>query len=65
MAVLEPLKVTIENFPSSSRMELTAPNFPNDEAKGCHKIYFDKVVYIDATDFQEVINLIICIFLYI
>jgi glutaminyl-tRNA synthetase len=54
MAVLEPLKVTIENFPNSSRIELKAPNFPNDESKGSHTIYCDKVVYIDATDFQEV-----------
>jgi glutaminyl-tRNA synthetase len=54
MAVLEPLKVTIENFPNQSKIELTAPNFPNDESRGSHRIYFDKVVYIDATDFQEV-----------
>ena len=61
MAVLEPLKVTIENFPSQSRIELTAPNFPNDESKGFHKIYFDKVVYIDQVDFQKVLNLF-CLF---
>ena len=54
MAVLEPVKVTIENFPGSSTIELIAPNFPSDESKGSHKIYFDKVVYIDASDFQEV-----------
>jgi len=53
MAVLEPVKVTIENFPGSSTIELIAPNFPSDESKGSHKIYFDKVVYIDASDFQE------------
>lgn len=62
MAVLEPLKVTIENFPNPSKIELTAPNYPNDESKGSHKIYFDKVVYIDATDFQEVILIFEVIF---
>lgn len=56
MAVIEPLKVTIENFPSTSAIEIQVPNFPNDESKGSHKVTFDKVVYIDSVDFQEVIN---------
>ena len=54
MAVLEPLKVTIENYPHDARVELSVPNFPSDESKGSHVIYFDKVVYIDAIDFNEV-----------
>lgn len=54
MAVLEPLKVTIENYPHNSMIELDVPNFPSDESKGSHKIQFDRVVYIDACDFQEV-----------
>lgn len=54
MAVLEPLKVTIENFPSSSPIEISVPDFPTDESKGSHKVLFDKVVYLDAVDFQEV-----------
>ena len=57
MAVIEPLKVTIENYPFESKIELSIPNFPNDESKGSHMVYFDKVVYIDASDFIEVINL--------
>jgi len=52
-AVLEPLKVTIENYPHESMIEIEAPNFPNDETKGSHKVHFDKVVYIDSCDFQE------------
>ena len=52
MGVLEPLKVTIENYQDSS-IEVVVPNFPADESKGSHKIHFDKVVYIDATDFVE------------
>lgn len=53
MAVLEPLKVTIENFPQDSKIEVTAPNFPADESKGSHTLSFEKVVYIDACDFVE------------
>ena len=55
MAVLEPIKVTIDNFPHSSAVELDVLNFPADESKGTHKIPFDKVIYIDSSDFQEVI----------
>ena len=54
MAVLEPLKITIDNYPNSSSVKINVPNFPNDESKGSHEVTFDKVVYIDATDFQEV-----------
>jgi glutaminyl-tRNA synthetase len=54
MAVLEPLKVTIKNYPFNGPIELEVPNFPSDESKGKHKIIFDKVVYIDAVDFKEV-----------
>jgi glutaminyl-tRNA synthetase len=54
MAVLEPLKITIENFPSDSVIEIEVPNFPTDESKGTHKVPFDRVVYIDSVDFQEV-----------
>jgi glutaminyl-tRNA synthetase len=54
MAVLEPLKVTIENYPHDSKIEITAPNFPADESKGNHTVFFDKVIYLDAVDFVEV-----------
>ena len=53
MAVLEPLKVVVENYPHSSDIKLSVANFPTDESKGFHEINFSKVVYIDATDFQE------------
>ena len=53
MAVLEPIKVTIENYPHQSMIEIEVPNFPNDETNGFHKVHFDRVVYIDSTDFNE------------
>lgn len=54
MAVLEPLKVVIENYPNPSAVEIQALNYPSDESKGSHIVIFDKVVYIDSVDFQEV-----------
>lgn len=54
MAVLEPLKITIENYPHDSKVEIEVPNFPTDESKGTHKVFFDKIVYIDSCDFVEV-----------
>ena len=54
MAVMEPLKVTITNFPNGNVMELTVPDFPADESRGSHKIKFDSVIYIEKSDFTEV-----------
>lgn len=54
MVVLEPLKVTITNFPSGGVMELNVPDFPAEEARGSHKIKFDSVIYIEKSDFTEV-----------
>ena len=54
MAVLEPLKVVIHNFPSNHPGEVTVPNFPADESKGTHKIPIASTVYIERADFREV-----------
>lgn len=53
MAVLDPVKVTISNFPHENPIKLTVPNFPNEPEKGQHEIVFDEVVYIEASDFKE------------
>lgn len=54
MVVLEPLKVTIENFPSE-KLLIDVPNFPNKiESGGTHKVIFSKIIYIEKTDFMEV-----------
>lgn len=52
MAVLEPLKVTIENF--DEKVKLNVANFPQDPSKGSHAISFGKTIYIEQTDFKEV-----------
>jgi glutaminyl-tRNA synthetase len=54
MAVTEPLKVTITNFPNENFIELTVPNFPADESRGSHTIKFDSIIYIEKSDFTEV-----------
>lgn len=54
MVVLEPLKITIENFPSDKPLKVNVPNFPNNPELGSHEVTFDKVLYIEKTDFMEV-----------
>ena len=54
MAVMEPLKVTITNFPGGNVLELTVPNFPADESRGSHTIKFGSIIYIEKSDFHEV-----------
>lgn len=52
MAVLDPIKVTIENYTGSE--EIDAPYFPHDIPKeGSRKIPFSNVVYIEREDFSE------------
>ncbi|XP_012276668.1 probable glutamine--tRNA ligase [Orussus abietinus] len=53
MAVLDPLKITISNFPHESPIKVTVPDFPNEPDKSQHTIMFDEVVYIEASDFRE------------
>ena len=54
MAVLNPLKVVIENYPEGQVEEFDAANHPQDESFGTRKIPFSREVYIDKDDFMEV-----------
>ncbi|XP_071646231.1 probable glutamine--tRNA ligase [Temnothorax longispinosus] len=54
MVVLEPIKLTIKNFPQENAIKLTVPDFPNEPERGHHEITFDEIVYIEATDFKEI-----------
>jgi glutaminyl-tRNA synthetase len=54
MAVLHPLKVTIENYPEGQVERLTAPNHPKNEDMGKRYIPFTREIYIDRNDFLEV-----------
>ena len=53
MAVLNPLKVVIDNYPDDQVEELDAINNPEDEGMGKRKVPFSKVLYIERDDFRE------------
>jgi len=53
LGVLDPLKVTISNYPDGQVEELDAINNPEDENEGTRKISFSKTVFIDRNDFME------------
>ncbi|MDR1974764.1 MAG: glutamine--tRNA ligase/YqeY domain fusion protein [Bacteroidales bacterium] len=53
MAVLNPVKVIIDNYPDGQIDELDAVNNPEDEAMGTRKVYFSKEIYIERDDFME------------
>ncbi len=53
MAVLNPLKVVLTNYPEGIAEELEAINNPEDEKMGTRKIPFSRVIYIEQTDFME------------
>ncbi|WP_372625183.1 glutamine--tRNA ligase [Arsukibacterium sp.] len=56
MAVLDPLKVTITNYPADGIEWLDGPNHPKDDTMGIRKLPFGPVVYIDKADFREEAN---------
>jgi glutaminyl-tRNA synthetase len=53
MAVLDPLRVVIDNYPENQVDEFEAPNHPNAAEMGTRKVPFSKVVYIEREDFME------------
>ena len=54
MAVIEPVKLVIENYPQEKVESLSAPNHPQNEGMGNRKISFSREIYIDKADFQEI-----------
>ncbi len=53
MAVLDPLKVVIENYPEDLVEEMDAVNNPEDPDAGTRKVPFSKTIYIEREDFME------------
>lgn len=53
MAVLNPLRVVIDNYPENLVEELDAVNNPEDPAMGVRKVPFSRVIYIEQDDFRE------------
>jgi glutaminyl-tRNA synthetase len=53
MAVLNPLKVVIENYPEGTGEELEAINHPEDPDAGTRRIPFGREIYVERDDFME------------
>jgi len=54
MAVLNPLKVVIDNYPENQTEEMDAVNNPEDPNAGSRKVPFSRTLYIEQDDFREV-----------
>lgn len=53
MAVLDPLKVVITNYPEDKEEWLEAENNQEDDAAGFRKVPFSREIYIEKEDFKE------------
>lgn len=53
MAVLDPLKVVIENYPDGESEELEAINNPENDADGTRMVPFGRELWIERADFME------------
>ena len=53
LAVLNPLKVVIENYPATATEQLEAPYHPNRPEMGARTLPFSRVIYIERDDFME------------
>jgi len=56
MAVLDPVKILIDNCPADTLETLNAPNHPKDETMGTRQVPFTAELYIDRADFREEAN---------
>ncbi|WP_090079770.1 glutamine--tRNA ligase/YqeY domain fusion protein [Halpernia frigidisoli] len=56
MAVLDPVKLIIENYPEDKVEMLETENNPEDENAGTREIPFSRELYIEKADFQEEAN---------
>lgn len=53
MGILNPIKVTITNYPEDGYEELEAINNPEDTEMGTRKVPFSRELYIEQDDFME------------
>ncbi len=56
MAVLDPVKVIIENLPKGHEEWVSMPNHPNRAEMGARQVAFSREIYIDRADFREEAN---------
>ena len=53
MAVLQPLKVVITNYPEDQVEEFEAINNPEDDSMGTRQVPFSRELYVERDDFRE------------
>ncbi|MBI2966348.1 MAG: glutamine--tRNA ligase/YqeY domain fusion protein [Bacteroidetes bacterium] len=53
MAVINPLRVILTNYPEDQLEEMEAVNNPEDQGAGTRKVPFSRVIYIERDDFNE------------
>ncbi len=53
MAVLDPLRVVLTNYPEDISEMLSAKNHPNDPSMGTREIPFSRELFIERSDFME------------
>ncbi len=56
MAVVDPVKLVIENYPEENEEWLETENNPEDENAGTRKVPFSREIYIEKEDFKEEAN---------
>ncbi|USD36385.1 glutamine--tRNA ligase [Ferrimonas sp. SCSIO 43195] len=56
MAVLDPVKVVLENYPADKVEVLNVANHPSDESMGSREVPFSREVWIERDDFREEAN---------
>ncbi|HEX5642404.1 MAG TPA: glutamine--tRNA ligase/YqeY domain fusion protein, partial [Thermoleophilia bacterium] len=52
-AVLDPLRVIIENYPEGQTEEMEVPNNPEDPSAGSRRVTFSRELWIERDDFME------------
>lgn len=53
MAVLDPVKLVIDNYPEDQTEEFEVVNNPDNEALGTRKVPFSRELYVERSDFME------------
>lgn len=53
MAILDPVKLVIDNYPEGQTEMLPVVNNPENEALGSREVPFGKELYIEREDFME------------
>ncbi|STV78055.1 glutaminyl-tRNA synthetase [Klebsiella michiganensis] len=56
MAVIDPVKLVIENYPQGGSEIVTMPNHPNKPEMGSREVPFSGEIWIDRADFREEAN---------